>query len=396
MGTLAAVVTLGLVLAVVWSGRRDDPGGLGRSDVAVGTPAPRAVATDPGGPDVAAPAGCVVGGREVALGDAGCRVWQAAAPADARWRAVAASDDVVVATTSTGARGLATADGAGRWTWDSPHQVDPSAPPVIAGDVVAIPLRLPGIGPLGGVAVLDLGSGAPRWTAASGPRPVRIAVDAATNAVVSVSTGVVHTRELDTGAPRWQRHLPGLPVADVGLAGGHVIVHAGDAVVALGLDDGQERWRVTRPDAIALLGADDVVALVAPDGVTGLDAASGATRWRLDRAGVRSVTPTGDGTRLVVATADQLLPLDPATGDPDPSVDTPGPLGAVTAAGGRAVHVATPGGLRRIDLAGSRATWMLLERELPPDRYAETSVDGATRLVAVLGRGDLAAFAPPG
>jgi outer membrane protein assembly factor BamB len=272
----------------------------------------------------------VVGSRTVAsfrVRD-GTRRWEADVPgvrADAaldRSTVLVAGDDGFVA--------LDRASGRVRWRTATPE------PP---GAVALLPLSTaPGLAlvatELGGLAGLDLRTGAPRWSVRlTGRLRGRPDADPVSGTVAGVwqAGAVTELRVVDAagGTVRWARPVPagaGAPVVARSSAGALVVVGAGDgrytsSVRAFSLEDGRERWHAAmpasfQPGLVPLVDGDVLYVLDQLGTVSGLDLATGRRRWRTATGRPEiAARPVRTGTAVLVSNdAGEVFTLDTATG----------------------------------------------------------------------------------
>ncbi len=187
---------------------------------------------------------------------------------------VTALGDVVVLATSS--RQLVGYDDAGArlWTYDAGELV--AQPPIGVG-----PDRLAAVTVAGRLTMLDLRTGRPRWTTATG-----------------TDVGV---------APALVGDPDGTATASTAAV---VVVGRDGTVVAHAASDGSRRWQLsaTAPQRVVPLGADRMV-LVDDIDLDAVDVATGTRVWRRPaRDSVVAATPFGD--RAVVATRVATLLLD--------------------------------------------------------------------------------------
>jgi outer membrane protein assembly factor BamB len=243
-----------------------------------------------------------------------------------RWRAgvaevhpgAAVSAGTVLLASETGFVALDRDDGRERWHTDTPETPGPVA---LAGPGTTPAVAVVSTEP-GGLAGLDLRTGAPRWSTRVEGRPRGgLAADGATGTIAGVWEGRASTRlrtfDAATGVVRWEHEIPpaaGTPV--VTRVGGRpiVIVGAGDshyrsAVRAFALDDGSLRWwaRVHasfQPGSVPLVDDGAIVVVDQLGTVTALDVTTGARRWSTPtRAATIEAHPVRDRDAILVANA---------------------------------------------------------------------------------------------
>jgi eukaryotic-like serine/threonine-protein kinase len=196
----------------------------------------------------------------------------------------------------------------------------------------------------------------------------------ARSALVVVAARGVMALDPATGEPLWEMDRTEGPAGPPAIAG-DLVVHASGsgsstAVVARGLEDGNEAWR-------AFVDADVPGGLVVADGlvyatttageVVALEADTGEERWRSEVEGGLEATPAvvedlvlvaGEVRQTGVVT---VFALDAATGGrPQWRFSTPGPAlpASAPASDGERAFVATSEGvLRALDLDGGGQVW---------------------------------------
>jgi outer membrane protein assembly factor BamB len=191
---------------------------------------------------------------------------------------------------------------------------------------------------------------------------------------------------------RWVVPVRGAPSALAADGDGAVVVTASGDVAALATD-GTTRWHLTVSGASRVqppaLDADHVV-IGAGNRVVALDRATGVVRWESGVAG------GGVGTVVLVdrvvlygseAGPGELGALDAATGRPRWSVRHPGAVRSAPVAGaGGVVAAAWHGGdeprLRAFDLTTGRLRW-----DAPLERYTSAPVTAGGRIVVAQGDG---------
>ncbi|WP_433219675.1 protein kinase domain-containing protein [Dactylosporangium sp. CS-047395] len=238
------------------------------------------------------------------------RPWRAG-HAMARGEVVVARDTVVVSA-DDGIHALEAGDGTERWRHPEPPA--PGHRPVVAGgtlisttrtSTVALDLRtgteqwrVPVVAhsePVyanGQVHVLgpgkrnlfavDAGTGEETWrTAAATLRPVPLP-----GGVAIVQGRMVRERRGDGSAGWGHGELPA-PAAALATAGDLVLVRAGDELLALGVHDGEPRFRRPGlPPRVAPTATAEIVVQPAAGELLGLDPADGTLRWRRSGEGV--------------------------------------------------------------------------------------------------------------
>jgi len=191
--------------------------------------------------------------------------------------------------------------------------------PVVAGDAVFVAVSDLGGGDRGGVAALDLTTGAERWRHIA-TAPVRNAPAVADGVVViGLVDGEVRGFDAATGAPRWSYRLgDGLDARSASLfaaptiADGVVYVTVERRLAALDLQTGAELWALDPrgpsfgPSSSAAPTVAAGIAIASFDrvlGVVAYDAADGRALWRLRGEPAISLggSPVSDGDSVFVA-----------------------------------------------------------------------------------------------
>ena len=227
---------------------------------------------------------------------------------------VVADDGTIVTVAPTAVLGFASTDGSPTFTVD--RDFGPSAQPAIAdgpdGPIVvytegygdnpptgsATPSPPPS--PDGGgfeshVNAISLATGKHVWDSPAQLDEIVVAPVAADerSAYVADVGGMVTAVDLQDGSVRWTAHLPSPTVSAVTVAGDVVLAATqGDrdvpaAVVALGADDGKERWRGTADDVSNIVSAPvladgRIFVLDALGGLAAFDADGGKELWRTE------------------------------------------------------------------------------------------------------------------
>ena len=215
---------------------------------------------------------------------------------------------------------LVALDPAGREQWRAERLGLRDVAPLLAGDRVLAATEE-------GVAAFDRASGRLLWDSELGDWGSS-PVPAAGLAVVALWEGGLAAVRPDDGSVVWEMKLPGLvmgpPATDGTVAVASWEEEHGDAagVIAVGVGDGEERWRAELPpggvSAPAVAG-DTVIAVAGDLAAHGLDLATGHYRWRTDvaSAGSPEVPPLplpGAGEVLAVTRLGGLHLLDAAGG----------------------------------------------------------------------------------
>lgn len=176
--------------------------------------------------------------------------------------------------------GLDAGDGAVRWT-ETPS-ARPGTRPVLADGKVYF-------GDTDGLRVLDLVDGSDRWSVeldGAVTTPLAVSGDA-----IYVASGTGLSRYSTDGMHEWDREvlLAGpVPVVDDGMIyAGTVEQRPGSpSLVAIGTDDGDERWRVDRYVQVRRIAAADGRLFVAAslenaEGIFAVDVEDGSENWRV-------------------------------------------------------------------------------------------------------------------
>lgn len=181
--------------------------------------------------------------------------------------------------------------------WSVTLEAPPGAAPVVAGEVLVVPLFEAGL------SAHRLRDGSRIWTAGiTATQPLAGDLER-----VYVAVGAtLHALAADSGQPAWQVPLGG-PASAAPLAhAGWVIVTAADELVALRAADGAIVWRQSvgpiefRPS----LEGDLLVVSIADGNVAAFDVSSGARQWQID-LGARPAEPLVAGGRVYVGTEDK-------------------------------------------------------------------------------------------
>jgi outer membrane protein assembly factor BamB len=187
-------------------------------------------------------------------------------------------------------------------------------PQVVGDDLVVVPSVD------GTLRALHLKDGTPAWTA--GDVPVEVA-PASVGALIAVVTthGELRAFEARTGAPRFDRRLPG-PVKGGLLATANnllVAVCTDGTAVAVRPHDGAEVWRRSFPRGIFSEPAagDDVIAVATEDGTLAAFAtATGNPLWQVEGLGPLAGGPRVAGGRVLIASEGAALAFDARSGRP--------------------------------------------------------------------------------
>ncbi|HEY0194947.1 MAG TPA: PQQ-binding-like beta-propeller repeat protein, partial [Kofleriaceae bacterium] len=208
------------------------------------------------------------------------------------------------------------------------------AAPIIAGGSVYVTATDQASGDTGGVAALDLATGALRWRAPTavqlrgGPALVSDAV------VVAQVDGTVLGLDAATGAPRWRTELgagvtPGAAVIDASPAvdDDDVLIGNQRRMAAIGGARGEMAWSVDPvpqgedSESLAAIAVGDGIAVGAFNrafgGLGAWDRMTGAPRWRVESELTTAINASpviGGGLVYVVNGIDEVFALELATG----------------------------------------------------------------------------------
>ena len=327
------------------------------------------------------------------------------------------SDDVVLAPSDDGVlHALDVATGSERWRWtpgatitgptaaDGVAYVSDGAGTVHAVDVATggerwrSPIRLEGASVAvvgrdllylgtgnGFIVALDRASGTERWRTQVSPGAVAVRAPALGSDMVVAATGDGSLVALRAGSGERAWGLDGLgSLGTPVLAGGLVSIGAagdefGGSLLAVGLADGQVRWR--NPEALFSPSVAGQLAINGSNGgvVTARDLVSGAERWRVGLAGTNRAPAIAGSVAYVVADGlHQVVALDLATGGELWRLPVNDTNSCCIAAAGGLVLFATDNGYRVRDRRGRR----------PADAGARRRHPGTHAVGAGIGRPD--------
>jgi outer membrane protein assembly factor BamB len=200
-----------------------------------------------------------------------------------RWPAVA--DGTVYASGDGWLAAFDTRGGTMRWTRD--HGDGAVGDPTVTEDTVVVPLQGVVEGGSGeyrvtpAIVVYDH-EGAVRWRTEPPKRANSVAVADDTVYVVSGDydeTGVVVAYGLADGTERWRMDVPGAFFVGPVVAGERVLVGAGDTLRAFATADGHERWAQSVPGIEGVAGDSDAIVAAGDDvRAFGID---GSEHWQV-------------------------------------------------------------------------------------------------------------------
>lgn len=176
---------------------------------------------------------------------------------------------------------------------------------------------------------------APRtdWTVDTPPvRGAGVSVVVAEQTVVAGTGQGVTAHDVATGDRRWTAPVGG---ADLCFGGDSLYCSDGDAVVALGRERGDPRWRESVGAPVtALLAGESVVVVATERDLLALDTADGRRLWRRSGAGAVSASLSGADGSLYLARPGEVLRFDPRTGWDALGNDGPAAAGRASVDGG--------------------------------------------------------------
>jgi outer membrane protein assembly factor BamB len=269
---------------------------------------------------------------------------------------VVADDGTIVTVAPTAVLGFSSTDGSPTFTVD--RDFGPSSQPAIAdgpdgpivvytegyGDNPPTGSVTPSPSPDGGgfdshVNAISLATGKPAWKSPAQLDEIVVAPVAADqrSAYITDAGGTVTAVDLRDGAVRWAADLPSPTVSAVTVAGDIVLAATqGDrdvpaAVVALGADDGKERWRgtgdVSSIVSVPVLADGRIFVLDALGGLAAFEADGGKELWRTEvrdplaggglfpSQGVYATAPvSADGQVFAVDGSGRVFAFDAETG----------------------------------------------------------------------------------
>ncbi|MEF8869493.1 MAG: PQQ-binding-like beta-propeller repeat protein [Haloarculaceae archaeon] len=215
---------------------------------------------------------------------------------------------------------------------------------------------------------------------------------------VPTRSGVLYARAADDGAVRWSiAPTAGTEVAPVA-SDGTVVLAAGDGLLGLAVDSGEERWTAAVDGTVTgLATTGDGVVAATGSGLTAVAAADGAERWRHRVDGTISTPPASGGATVAVGrSSGAVLAVDTETGERRWRASVGTEVGLAPAVGDAAVYVGAGSRLVALEEGNGSERWTFGTAH--PIAAPPVPVDGAVCLATLDGDAESGrtGTAPPG
>jgi outer membrane protein assembly factor BamB len=183
----------------------------------------------------------------------------------------------------------------------------------------------------------------------------------------SAPTSHLHALDAGTGRVRWKADLhagqQGFFAEPPVVAGGLIYVAtASRRLLALDAASGREVWQERGFPVVAGVRNGLVIAVI-EDRLATLDAGSGVRRWEVRVSGGGEHWPVLEGDTVYVASVDDVIAVDAATGTTRWRVPLDPAVGPPVQVGGR-LYVATRNRLLALDASSGRALWASARRRI--------------------------------
>jgi outer membrane protein assembly factor BamB len=208
----------------------------------------------------------------------------------------------------------------------------------------------------------------------------------------SAPTSHLHALDAGTGRVRWKADLhagqQGFFAEPPVVAGGLIYVAtASRRLLALDAASGREVWQERGFPVVAGVRNGLVIAVI-EDRLATLDAGSGVRRWEVRVSGGGEHWPVLEGDTVYVASVDDVIAVDAATGTTRWRVPLDPAVGPPVQVGGR-LYVATRNRLLALDASSGRALWASARRRIVNGPLATPG-----SVVVATADGTLLGFAP--
>jgi outer membrane protein assembly factor BamB len=275
--------------------------------------------------------------------------------------------------------GLDLATGRQRWRFEL-ASLQAAEYGTIAGDILFIGTSFTSEGAVDPPVVyaLDLATGRQRWrtvldrgTDLQWAAPVvdggQVLVADTLSHEGSAPTSHLHALDAGTGRVRWKADLhagqQGFFAEPPVVAGGLIYVAtASRRLLALDAASGREVWQERGFPVVAGVRNGLVIAVI-EDRLATLDAGSGVRRWEVRVSGGGEHWPVLEGDTVYVASVDDVIAVDAATGTTRWRVPLDPAVGPPVQVGGR-LYVATRNRLLALDASSGRALWASARRRI--------------------------------
>ncbi len=176
---------------------------------------------------------------------------------------------------------------------------------------------------------------------------------------VVTESGTLYAREVDDGSVRWSGGGPVNPAVSPAVADGSVLAADGEAVLALAVGTGEERWRRTLDSQVTgLAGGEGQVVATTERSIVAIDTDDGTEQWRQSaEASVLTPPGLGDETVAVGLASEAVLALDAADGSVRLRQPVPEQPSFAPAVAGEHVYVAAGFSLTAFDPEAGERVW---------------------------------------